>query len=229
MFYALIDDNKDLDIGISLIQRPNIPVPERQYREITREGAGNVYEDLGYYSDIEIPLEYNFVSDDYMNAFRKIKRFFKKGKTLRFSDDLGGFYKIKKIVIQNNTREIIEFGKFTVLVICDPYFYLDEGQESIELYKGIRLENIYEESFPIFKVYGNGAVTIKVNDKYFKVNVGQEVTIDSQLELCYRESGVISNASVKGKYKDLKLKEGVNTINWNSDARIELIPNWRCL
>lgn len=229
MFYTLIDDNKDLDIGISLIQRPNIPVPERQYRVISREGASDVYEDLGYYSDIEIPLEYNFVSDDYMNAFRRIKHFFKKGKILRFSDDLGGFYKIKKIVIQNNIREIIEFGNFTILVTCDPYFYLDEGQEYIELYKGIMIENIYEETFPIFKVYGNGSVTINVNDKCFRVNVGQELTIDSKLELSYRESGVISNTSLKGLYKDLKLKEGINTINWDGDFKIELIPNWRCL
>lgn len=229
MFYALIDDNKDLDIGISLIQRPNIPVPERQYREIPRDGANNLYEDLGYYSDIEIPLEYNFVSEDYMRAFRKIKSFFKKGKRLRFSDDLEGFYKIKKIVIQNNIREIIEFGKFTVLVTCDPYFYFDDGQECIELYKDIEIENLYEETLPIFKIYGNGSINLNVNGNLFKVNVGEIAIIDTNLGICYRENGVISNTSAKGLYRVLKLKEGVNQISWNGEFRVELIPNWRCL
>lgn len=229
MFYALIDGQKDLDIGISLIQRPNIPVPERQYRESLRDGGNTRYEDLGYYSNIEIPLEYNFVSEDYMRAFRKVKNFFKKGKRLKFSDDLEGFYKIKKIVIQNNIREIIEFGKFTVSVICDPYFYFEDGQDVIELYKDINLENTGEETFPIFKIYGEGVLNLNVNSNMFKVNVGQAVIIDSDLELCYRESGAVSNTSIKGDYKKMKLIEGTNIITWNGDFKVELIPNWRCL
>lgn len=231
MFYALFDDKRDIDIDkdIYLLQRPNIPPPERAYRVTNVEGKGDVYEDLGYYNDIEIPLEYNFYSEKYNETYRRIKKFFKRGEKLKFSDDGEGFYKIKKITIANNLREMIEFGKFTVLVICEPYFYFDYGENEIEL----KNENIFfnddEETIPIFRITGNGLFILKMNGNTFKVNVGQEVLIDVSKGRCYRKDGAISDSSVSGKYKELRLLEGENTISFNVGFKVGMIPNWRCL
>ncbi len=229
MFYALIDGKRDIDIGISLIQRPNIPTPERAYRVTTVEGRGQVYEDLGYYNDIEIPLEYNFYSENYNQIYRQVKKLFKYGEQLKFSDDGEGFYKIKKITIANNLREMIEFGRFTVLVTCEPYFYFDFGQNEIEL----KSENVFfnndEETFPMFRITGDGLFVLNMNGNIFKVNVGQEVFIDVSKGRCYRKDGAISDSSVKGKFKDLKLLEGENTISFNEGFKVEMTPNWRCL
>lgn len=232
MFYALIDGKKDIDIdkNIYLLQRPNIPPPEKAYRVITIEGKGDVYEDLGYYKDIEIPLEYNFYSENYNETYRRIKKFFKCGEKLKFSDDGVGFYRIKKApLITNNLREMIEFGRFTVLVTCEPYFYFDYGENEIEL----KSENVFfnndEETFPMFKITGNGLFVLNMNGNIFKVNVGQEVIIDVSKGRCYRKDGAISDSSVKGRYKDLKLLEGENTISFNEGFKVEMTPNWRCL
>lgn len=231
MFYALFDGKRDIDIDkdIYLLQRPNIPPPERAYRVTNVEGKGDVYEDLGYYNDIEIPLEYNFYSEKYNETYRRIKKFFKRGEKLKFSDDGEGFYKIKKITINNNLREMIEFGRFTVLVTCEPYFYLDYGQNEIDL----RTENIFfnddEETFPTFRITGNGLFILKMNGNTFKVNVGQEVLIDISKGHCYRKDGAISDSSISGKYKEFRLLEGENTISFNSGFKVGMTPNWRCL
>lgn len=229
MFYALIDGKRDIDIGISLIQRPNIPTPERAYRVTTVEGRGQTYEDLGYYNDIEIPLEYNFYSENYNQTYRQIKKLFKYGEQLKFSDDGEGFYKIKKITIANNLREMIEFGRFTVLVTCEPYFYFDFGQNEIELKNENIFFNDYEEAIPMFRITGNGLFTLNMNGNIINVNVGQEVFIDVSKGRCYRKDGAISDSSVKGRYKDLKLLEGENTISFNGGFKVEMTPNWRCL
>lgn len=229
MFFALIDERKDIDIGIYLIKRPDIPAPERAYREVNIEGRSSLYEDLGYYNDIEISLEYNFYSENYNETYRNIKKFFKYGEKLKFSDDGEGFYKIKKMTIANNLREIIELGRFTVLVTCEPYFYLDYGQNEIDL----RTENIffnnYEETLPNFRIIGDGLFTLTINGNTFSVNVGQEAFIDSSRGHCYRNDGTIADLTVKGRYKDLKFLEGENTILINEGFRVEITPNWRCL
>lgn len=232
MFYALLDGKRDIDIdkNIYLLERPNIPPPEEAYRVTTIDGRGDVYEPLGYYKDIEIPLKYNFYSEEYNETYRRIKKFFKRGKKLKFSDDGVGFYKIKKNpLITDNLREMIEFGRFTVLVTCEPYFYFDYGENEIELKNENIFFNDYEEAIPMFRITGNGLFTLNMNGNIFNVNVGQEVFIDVSKGRCYRKDGIISDSSVKGRYKDLKLLEGENTISFNEGFKVEMTPNWRCL
>ncbi|WP_338844850.1 hypothetical protein [Clostridium perfringens] len=231
MFYALIDGKRDIDIdkNIYLMQRPNIPPPERAYRIITIEGKGEVYEDLGYYKDIEIPLEYNFYSENYNETYRRIKSFFKNGEKLKFSDDRIGFYKIKKApLLTNNLREMIDIGKFNVSITCEPYFYFDYGEDEIELKKENIFFNDYEETFPVFRIYGNGLFILNINSNRIEVKVDKEVCLDSKGH-CYGKDGTILDLSVKGKYEHLKLLEGENIITFNDNFKVEMIPNWRCL
>ena len=68
-----------------------------------------------------------------------------------------------------------------------------------------------------------------MNGNEFVAEVGQNVTIDTDLMLAYRQDGRMMNTSVTGDYQELYLKEGDNTIEITEGFGLKVIPNWRCL
>ena len=60
-------------------------------------------------------------------------------------------------------------------------------------------------------------------------NVEQNLAIDTELMLAYREDGTLKNAEVTGNYRDLYLQEGENEITVTSGFEMKVIPNWRRL
>ena len=87
--------------------------------------------------------------------------------------------------------------------------------------------NPYDMSKPEYKITGEGLCALTVNGKTMKANVGQNLTINTELMLSYREDGAIMNSSVTGEYKDLYLKPGENRISVSSGFSITIKPNWR--
>ena len=232
--YYLVFNNESSDaININIAKRPSIPTPKRRYRETEVDGRdGKLYEDLGTYEDIEIPIECNFLSlspEEFNFDYRRVKRWLKsiKDNKLKFSDDLSYFYVVNKVVIDTPERIIKRLGKFNAVFTCEPYLYLEEGKIPIPLQNSIY--NYYEISKPIYSITGEGLVTININGKTIKANVGQNLIIDTSLGLCYRADRTLNNVALTGKYKDLYLQEGENIFSFTSGFNIEIIPNWRCL
>ena len=71
--------------------------------------------------------------------------------------------------------------------------------------------------------------TLTVNGNEIKANVGQNLTIDSDLMMAYRKDGIVMNTSVKGDYDGLWLNAGDNTITITDGFELKIQPNWRCL
>ena len=88
--------------------------------------------------------------------------------------------------------------------------------------------NDYLISKPIYRIVGDGYITIKINNKVIKANVGQELIIDTDKGLCYRE-GIVNNVALEGKYEDMYLLEGENTLSWSEGFNVYVTTNWRCL
>lgn len=227
MFNVILDNEIDNDSEIKVVKRPSIPCPKRKYREIEIEGRdGKLYEDLETYEDIEISVEYNFLSNDYNNIMRKVKKWILNKTKLKFSDDLEYFYKIQKISIEGNERVWKRLGRFSTKFTCKPFSYLEDGLNSITL-TGNSLYNDYYISEPIYNITGNGMCTLTVNGKTMVANVGGNLTIDTELMLAYRQDGIMQNTSVTGKYEDLKLAEGDNSISITNGFILSVVPNWR--
>lgn len=231
-FFIIFNNSTSKDLKVEAIKRPSIPSPTRQYREKEVLGRGKVYEDLGTYDDIQIPVDFNFFvhdPNDFNERFRQIKKWINniKDKKLKFSDDLSFFYVVNKAEITSPTREIKRLGKFSVTFTCEPFVYLEDGQEARTLSSS--LNNNYEATQPIYKISGEGMLTLTVNGVSVTANVGQNLTIDTKLGLCFRTDGTINNTALTGKYKDLFLKEGNNTFTHTAGFTIKIIPNWRCL
>ena len=90
-------------------------------------------------------------------------------------------------------------------------------------------KNPYLMSKPIYKIKGEGICTISVNGKTVKANVGQNLTIDTELMIAYREDGTMNNTAITGDYESLYLPEGDLSVTATSGFDVKIIPNWRCL
>lgn len=231
IYFCYFNNLKNSNLGTVITKRPSIPSPKWQYEEVEIEGRGLLYRKR-YLKDIEIEVEFAFLvkePDTWNKEFRKIKNWINniKDNKLKFSDDKAYFYYVNKATIQDSEREIRRTGRFTVVFTCEPYMYLEDGLESVPLKNEIY--NEFEETRPIYKIFGEGLFFMTINNKTIKANVGQNLTIDTKLGLCFREDGKTNNTALTGKYKDMYLLEGKNTFFCSSGFKVEMIPNWRCL
>lgn len=227
-YFIIYGDKTNLDYNLYITSRPVKPSTEMQYEEIEIPGGETLYREK-YYKDIEITIPFNFASKSpnaWENEFRNIKRWLNsKAETIKFSDDLEAFYKVKKVKIDTPERVIKKVGKFNVIFTCSPYVYFTDGACERNL-----TNNLYNDNYiaqPIYRVVGEGLLKLNVNSKEVTINVGQELIINTELGLCFR-NGISSNISLKGNYNDLFLKEGDNTFSWNGNFKIYITPNWRC-
>lgn len=236
MFYVYFNNKRDLDLGIKAIKRPSIPVQKKKFKTITVEGRdGDIYIDQDCYEDITISVDFNFVDrTNFQAKCRMVKQWLNKIKNneLKFSDDLGVFYKVKKVEVEDIERIYKVKGNFTVAFTCNPYTWLSEGKQQIILNTTTKITNEFELSKPTWILTGEGLVTLKVNGNTVTVNVGQKVEINTELELCFKDSSLINLALQTGEFKDLFLKEGLNTIEYSIGTGgtltdIKLIPNWK--
>lgn len=113
------------------------------------------------------------------------------------------------------------------MFICDPYTYFENGTiavapEEAEL-------NPYDTSKPTYIITGEKKGTLTVNGNEMTINVGQNLTIDTDRMIAYREDGTLQNAAVTGNYEELYLLLGKNTIEISTGLNLKVIPNWRQL
>lgn len=216
--------------GLLPVRRPDIPAPERRLEEIEIEGRdGVLVEDKETWEPIVIPVEFNFMGrpEDWAGIYRGARKWLLKGEgRLQFSDDRDYFYKVLYCRIADSERTSRKIGKFTAEFTCDPYTYMMSGLQ--ELPPGV-IFNYGETSKPIYKITGNGDCTLTVNGKTVKATVGQNITIDTELMIAYREDGEIKNTSITGAYEDLFLLEGNNEVGISESFDLRIIPNWRCI
>lgn len=210
------------------VKRPNIPAPERRYDTITIPGRdGDFHIDKKTYEPIDIQIEFNFMAepDEWQGSYRVAKKWLTGGGELKFSDDKDFFYAVKYVNVSDSERTSLRIGRFTATFHCMPFMYERKGKEKIGP------GTIYNPGYishPIYYITGDGNCTITVNGRSFTANVGQSMTIDSDLEISYRETDTL-NSSVSGDYEDIWLQEGENTVTITTGFTLEIVPNWRHL
>lgn len=231
-YFIIFNGQTNLDNGVLIKNRVAKHSPTMRYEEIEIPGRdGLLYKKKGY-GDIDITIPFNFVSKS-PNAwdydFRKVKKWINSfdDNKLKFSDDVEYFYKVKKVTIDTPERVLKKIGRFNVIFTCEPYIYLYTGEEELDLEKFIY--NDGEVSRPTFLIKGEGVLNLTVNGNLVKINVGQNLKIDTSLGLCYRENGTMNNSAITGYYESLYLQEGENNFDWNGNFDIKIMPNWRYL
>lgn len=218
---------------IKIMDRPNIPVPVINRKEINIPGRdGILYSEEKTADDIPINVRMNFSGklQEWFEHARTVKGWLLQGGVhqLKFSDDPEYFYRVKKVELSEIEREFRIIGRFTAVFFCSGYHYLAIGD------KGYAVDDVkynpYYTSHPVYTIRGEGVCNLKVNGKIMTVqNIGQNVTIDTERMITYRTDGTLANTSVNGDYEDLYLNPGYNEIEVTDGFDVEIVPNWRCL
>ena len=233
MYDIFIDGISLYSLGIYVIKRPDFPSPKKKYKEVDIIGIdGKLYQDTGLYEDMDIQIEFNYMGevDLWHSIWRKAKKILLSHiKELSCSDDSDMFYKIKKVEIGTNERTSYRIGKFNVTFTVDPYTYLVSGKGKLPLLACY--SNFYEKCKPIYYIKGEGLLEFSVNGKHISVNVGQNLIIDTDRKISYRENGILNNVALSGDYEDLYFVEGNNTVEIvnGNNFEITIQPNWRCI
>lgn len=232
MYEIVRNGRKNTSVGVMVSKRPAIPSPEFVFEETEIPGRdGKLYEESENICDITISIPFVFICDPgrWQERFREAKRWLlgKEDDRLILGDDAAYFYKVKHTTINESERRVIESGEFTVDFICGGYQYLEEGTYEHDI-KDV-LYNPYALCHPTYLIIGEGKCTLKVNGKTMVANVGQNLTINTDLMLAYRTDGAILNTAVSGDYEDMYLREGDNTISHSAGFGLKVMPNWRCL
>ena len=174
-----------------------------------------------YKSNLNIEVTFS-VFKPFKPKIDQLKQWLGGSGNLSFSDQAECFYKVITIDWGSIEREIRKYGRFTVRFTCIPYKFRKDGQ--IE-YSSIS-QNPYAEARPIYKITGEGKCTLTVNGRTMTANVGQNLTIDTELMIAYREDKTLQNTAVTGDYEELYLIPGDNVINITDGFELKIIPNW---
>lgn len=216
-------------MNMEIVRRPDIPSPQMRYSAYTIPGRdGVLYENDGTIEDIDIQIEFNFISrpEKWAETLAKARSWLlpSTGKLI-LGDDTDFFYLVKKIELGAAERPCHEIGKFTATFTCDGYRYYRTGEHE---YKDVSF-NPGIIAHPIYIIRGNGNCTLSVNEKEMEMIVQENIIIDTDLMMAYREGGTLVNTSVSGWYEDMYLKPGENTVSISNGFDLKIRPRWRCL
>lgn len=212
------------------VRRPSVPAPELRVSTTEIPGKdGSLVETDGVYENIVIPIEFNFLvpQDQWMEAYRKAKRWLTGSGELILGDDQEYFYKVLYCNITSTERTSRRLGNFEAEFTCYPYAFLALGKNQYNINE---VEyNPYMISHPIYIISGNGGCDLIVNGNKMDVTVNQRIFIDTDRMIAYNEDMVNQSNLLSGDYEGLYLLEGKNTISITDGFSLSVIPNWRTL
>ena len=232
--YDLWFNGSDTSIKeVNIEKRIDIPAAKQRKEKITIPGRdGDYYLQEDTWEDIEIKVEMNFRCEDpdgWNAKWRFIKEWLRGSGILRTSDDPNYQYRVKKISIEKVERPLRRQGKFRAAFLCDPYQYLISGSNFESVKNGVLRNPLNYNAYPIYKILGEGVCDLTVNGYTISANVGQNLIIDTERQLTYREDGTLQNTAIAGEYTELILHPGRNEIMITEGFVLDVQPNWRCI
>ncbi|HIY17906.1 MAG TPA: hypothetical protein IAA44_00700 [Candidatus Blautia avistercoris] len=230
-YYFENEQGNSADYGILFPTLPVITLGQEQteLKEIAGR-KGTLAVDTGIYSDTVIQNSVELrvrKRGDLDPAYLRAVQWIRKSRKVVYKDAENYFYKVKKVEVGEPSHDTDYNCTFDFTFTCEPGVYISGGEREME--KAEVLYNPYSLCEPIYYITGEGYCILIVNGKTMNANVGQNLTIDTERMLAYREDGTLQNTQVTGDYEDLYLQPGENTITITSGFDLKIIPNWRCL
>ncbi len=147
---------------------------------------------------------------------------------------------IYKVVVINNPTfsgniSAMRGVPFTFDVSFAPFKYRVGGERAIEFNKPQQLYNPERyESYPLIKIYGQGNISVFINNRETKLkNIENTIIIDSNediMEVYKENNGELINLhdNFVGSQNFPYLDSGMNQISWNGNvSKIEIEPRWQ--
>lgn len=224
--YCIFKDIDSRELGLFMERCPEKISPKRRDETFTVPGRhGNLTTTDGAFDTYIRSAEF-IVKDE--NRIDEICAHFKGSGWLIFSSEPDRKYKARVANQIEFSHVIRHFKRFAVEFEMQPFGY-DIFEQMITKTAPFKLFNIGTfESDPIITIFGNGNITLYVNNKsiYLK-EITDKIIIDSEMKNAYNNS-VSLNYKMNGDFPTLSL--GENNISWIGNVtKLEIQPNWRFL
>lgn len=211
------------DHGAILYDYAKFSGAQKHYNTIAVSGMlGELVSTDDYTSNATINCTFGILNKNFMETVRDIRRWLRGTGELIISDNPDVYYRVWKINYGDINRELRKYGQFSVDFLCTPYEYALDGKQEYDSLS----YNSYDECKPVYIINGTGKCTLTVNGKTMEVQVDQEITIDTNKMLAYRDPLILQNTLVSGNYEDLWISSGDVSINVSDGFTIKIIPNW---
>ncbi|WP_250277366.1 distal tail protein Dit [[Clostridium] colinum] len=231
-YYFIFNGINSKDMGLEIIQFPEIIKPERNIQTINIPGrSNNLYIDQKTYNNYTLSITCCINTLKNKKNIDKITSWLNGFGDLIISQEKD---KIYNACIKNSisiSDVIWLFPKFTIIFEVQPLKKsINFKNEYIEINKKTIINNIGTvESLPVITIYGAGDVNLKINDNTFVIkNIDEYITINSDFLEVYKD-----NVNQNNKYNNFdfpKLNIGKNIIDFTGNVnKLEIIPNWRWL
>ena len=198
--------------------------------------SGDLIVDNGSYNNISIAYDMKMLNDTgftFQEVTKQIKYWLlgEQGYFQLFdSYDLDYFRLASFVGEVSIEQEYSDTGAIEIEFSCKPFRYSFDGQNIVTLTEIGTVNNPeFFASKPYIKIYGNGEITLSINDKSWKfTDVEEYIEIDSEIMNAFKGVEPL-NHKMTGDYFP-ELKAGENTISWVGEVeKVEIIPRWCCL
>jgi len=145
---------------------------------------------------------------------------------LQTSDDSGGYFNASVVSAIDVSRVSSRFDELKVTFEVDPFFYLDSGNTTVEYTTSPQTFTNpgTVESAPYIKITGSGAVTLTVGETIVSLTIDDYLEIDSQLQVCYRDT-VNKGDLMVGEFPTIPV--GESGLSWDGTVtKVEIKPRW---
>lgn len=213
-----------LDLGLYMEFLPERISPKRRDENIVISGRhGTLTATDGAYESYIIQAE--FILKD-VSKIDKICANFKGEGDLIFSDNLDRKYKARVNNQIEFSRIIRSLKRFAVEFEAQPFMY-ESATSALTLTEPTSVLNVGTfESEPIITVYGQGDITLTVNNKNVILSgIEDKITVNSEILNAYNDT-LSLNTKMSGDFPIFEV--GENNISWTgSVVKLEIMPNWR--
>lgn len=173
------------DLNLKMKDYSEIEIPNRQYEEVEVSGRnGTLLYDLETYPNINITIDFDLVTYEYINDYNRINQWLNNITDNRLIiDNSGKCYRVIKVIKSVIKQEDYRSYNFPLTFLCEP-FITDYDSNEYE-YKNKNIKVPYEGNVsgkPIIELYGSGDIQITTNNETLSiVNVIDYIKIDSEL------------------------------------------------
>lgn len=221
-----------MEYGIFVSEQPSITIPQERSTQTKipgRPGSLTTLEGDDVYDDLTLTTTC-FIRDPVL--IPAIAGWLKGGGTVTFANRPGGFYNAR-IANQIPFEKILRGNphcSFAVNFRCSPPFWYVSNPDEVTIatssYVLVNPGSVYSE--PIIHVYGNGDITLIVNDTFVELEgIEDSIILNSVIQEAYKGETLL-NEKMEGDFP--VLKPGNNLISWAGDiSRLVIQPNWRYL
>lgn len=213
-----------ISLGLKMTSYPEVDTINEEYETIEVEGRnGSLIQNKGYYKDRTVKCNFTYINENielnFKNIYKWLTEVEEEDSKIIVNNDTKCL-KVKKVVVGDLKKEMINLASFDVTFICEP-FYMDTSIHNFNMNSN-NISINYIGNVPgdyVLHIYNDATanITLTINGNVITIDKGlEEIIIDTKLKMITDKNGYNASDFVNGNW--IKLKTGSNTITGSSNV-----------